>query len=170
MPYRAILIHRLFVPQFPLWCLLGYHQWWPAIVSTPAAKTLLTKLSVDPTTLSQYSLKSGVLRYRNRIWVGADKNLQQRLIAEFHSSAWGGHSGVPVTYMRLKQCFAWTRMKAAVRAFVQSCTVCQQSKYDRSKSPGLLQPLLVPDSAWQVISLDFIEVCHCPILTIVCWS
>jgi hypothetical protein len=91
----------------------------------PVAQSLLTKLSVDPTALSQYSLKSGVLRYRNRIWVGADKQLQQRLIAEFHSSAWGGHSGVPVTYMCLKQCFAWTGMKAAVRAFVQSCIVCQ---------------------------------------------
>lgn len=48
-------------------------------------------------------------------------------------------------------------MKAAVRKFVRSCSVCLQSKYDRSKSPGLLHPLPVPDSAWQVISLDFIE-------------
>lgn len=59
--------------------------------------------------------------------------------------------------MRIKQCFAWKGLKAAVRDFVQSCQTCQQSKYDRSKSPGLLQPLPVPDSAWQVISLDFIE-------------
>ena len=48
-------------------------------------------------------------------------------------------------------------MKTAVKHFVQSCAICQQSKYDRSKSPGLLQPLPVPDSAWQVISMDFIE-------------
>ena len=48
-------------------------------------------------------------------------------------------------------------MKAIVKNFVQSCCICLQSKYDRSKSPGLLQPLPVPDSAWQVISLDFIE-------------
>lgn len=48
-------------------------------------------------------------------------------------------------------------MKTAVKLFVQSCTICQQSKYDCSKQPRLLQPLLVPDSAWQVISLDFIE-------------
>lgn len=48
-------------------------------------------------------------------------------------------------------------MKTAVKEFVQSCSICQQSKYECSKSPGLLQPLPVPDSAWQVISLDFIE-------------
>lgn len=48
-------------------------------------------------------------------------------------------------------------MKTAVREFVQACVTCQQSKYDRAKLPGLLQPLPVPDSAWQVLSLDFIE-------------
>lgn len=40
---------------------------------------------------------------------------------------------------------------------MQFCLVCQQSKYDRSKLPGLLQPLPVPAFAWHVISLDFIE-------------
>lgn len=48
-------------------------------------------------------------------------------------------------------------MKTAVKEFVLSCSICQQSKYDRSKPPGLLQPLPMSDSAWQVIYLDFIE-------------
>lgn len=48
-------------------------------------------------------------------------------------------------------------MKSVVKAFVQACSVCQQSKYNRNKSPGLSQPLPVPNSAWQVISLNFIE-------------
>lgn len=47
--------------------------------------------------------------------------------------------------------------ETAVKEFVQSCSICQQSKYDRANTPGLLQPLAVPDSAWQVISKDFIE-------------
>ena len=48
-------------------------------------------------------------------------------------------------------------MKSAVQSFVVACVVCQQAKPDRSKLPGLLQPLPVPDSAWSVISMDFIE-------------
>jgi len=121
------------------------------------ATELLSKLALNPDVVPHFSLHSGLLRYRNRIWVGNDQALKQRLISEFHSSAWAGHSGVPVTYTRLKQCFAWKGMKAAVRLFVQSCVTCQQSKYDRSRAPGLLQPLPVPDSAWHVVSLDFIE-------------
>jgi transposase InsO family protein len=53
--------------------------------------------------------------------------------------------------------FAWQGMKAMVHSFVTACEVCQQAKPDRSKLPGLLQPLPVPDRAWSVVSLDFIE-------------
>jgi hypothetical protein len=69
----------------------------------------------------------------------------------------GGHSGFPVTYRRVRQLFAWPNMKGMVKDYVAGCSVCQQSKPDRSKYPGLLQPLPVPDQAWQVVSLDFIE-------------
>lgn len=48
-------------------------------------------------------------------------------------------------------------MSASVHQFVKCCTICQQAKPDRSKYPGLLQPLPVPDGAWQVVSMDFIE-------------
>ena len=40
---------------------------------------------------------------------------------------------------------------------VRTCVVCQQAKPDRSKLPGLLQPLPMPSEAWQVISMDFVE-------------
>jgi hypothetical protein len=48
-------------------------------------------------------------------------------------------------------------MRNSVHQFVCACTICQQSKPDRAKSPGLLQPLSVPSTAWQVVSLDFVE-------------
>lgn len=75
----------------------------------------------------------------------------------FHVSAVGGHSGIPVTYRRLKQFFAWPRMKTSVRSFIQACITCQQAKADRSHLPGLLQPLPVLDRAWKIISMDFVE-------------
>lgn len=74
-----------------------------------------------------------------------------------HASAVGGHSGMPVTYRRAKQHFYWPGFKSAVHAFVSECLICQQAKPDRSKLPGLLQPLPVPERAWKVLSLDFVE-------------
>lgn len=40
---------------------------------------------------------------------------------------------------------------------MQSCFTCQQAKPDRSIYPGLLQPLPIPASSWEIISMDFIE-------------
>lgn len=105
----------------PVWIqsvLDGYQQ-------DSQALSLIAKLAIDPQAVSNYTLVDGVLRYKNRIWVGANHPLQLQLIKACHSSALGGHSGIPVTYLRLKKLFAWTGLKASVCSFVKSCLVCQ---------------------------------------------
>jgi hypothetical protein len=52
-------------------------------------------------------LKQGLLRYKNRIWIGKDPVVHNHIIAALHCSALGGHSGLPATYQRVKQMFAW---------------------------------------------------------------
>ncbi|CAN6166061.1 unnamed protein product [Urochloa humidicola] len=122
-----------------------------------ATLDILAKLSLDSTAVPNFTLSQGVLRYKGRIWLGNNLVLQQKVIEAMHSSAVGGHSGVPVTYMRLKKVFAWKGMKSSVHQFVKSCLICQQAKPDRTKLPGLLQPLPVASAAWQLITMDFIE-------------
>jgi hypothetical protein len=48
-------------------------------------------------------------------------------------------------------------MKSAMKTFVQSCSICQQAKPERLRYPGLLQPLPVPETSWEMVSLDFVE-------------
>jgi hypothetical protein len=48
-------------------------------------------------------------------------------------------------------------MKIAIHNYLQPYLVCQQAKPDMSKSPGLLQPLPIPDESWQIITMDFIK-------------
>jgi putative transposase len=48
-------------------------------------------------------------------------------------------------------------MKCVIHVFVSECQLCQQAKPDRSKLHSLLQPLPVPERAWKVVSLDFVE-------------
>jgi hypothetical protein len=84
------------------------------------SKSLLSKLSIEPTAVPHYTLQNGLLRYKNTIWVGANHELQLKLMQACHNSALGGHSGVQVTYMRMKQLFAWRGMKKAIHNFVQS--------------------------------------------------
>jgi transposase InsO family protein len=121
------------------------------------AQELLAKLASSSANDPHFSLHQGLLRYKGRIWVGNNQELQHTIIQAFHSSPVGGHSGIPATYQRLKRLFAWTGMKTAVHQFVTACPTCQQAKPDRSKYPGLLQPLQIPSMAWQSISMDFVE-------------
>lgn len=83
--------------------------------------------------------------------------LQQKIMNAVHASALGGHSGFPVTYKRLKALFAWPSMKAIVHQFVDRCSVCKKAKPERIKYPRLLLPLPIPDKAWKIVSLDFID-------------
>jgi hypothetical protein len=65
----------------------------------------------------------------NRLWLGTNTDLQYKVLVAFHASPMGGHSGVPVTYRRLKQVFAKKGMKAHVHQFVMTgCNICQQVK------------------------------------------
>lgn len=38
-----------------------------------------------------------------------------------------------------------------------ACEVCKRCKSETVAYPGLLQPLPIPDQAWESISMDFIE-------------
>ena len=121
------------------------------------AQLLLSKLTIDPSAVPHFTIQEGLLRYKKRIWLGNNRDLQAQILSALHDAPSGGHSGFPVTYRRVKQLFAWKAMKSGIKAFVASCSTCQQAKPDRSKYPSLLQPLPVPSSAWQIISMDFIE-------------
>lgn len=104
-----------------------------------------------------FTLQDGVIRYKGRIWLGNNSQLQTKVLLALHASPLGGHSGFPVTYRKVKNHFAWPFLKQSVKTFVTNCQICQQAKPKRVKYPGLLQPLPVPDQAWKVVTMDFIE-------------
>lgn len=119
--------------------------------------SVLAELSVGGSVNPKFQLKDGILRYAGRIWVGNNATIQQKIMSSMHSSALGGHSGIQVTYNRIKKLFAWPGMKKHIQSFVEACSVCKQAKAEHVKYPHLLQPLPVPEHAWQVISMDFVE-------------
>jgi hypothetical protein len=78
--------------------------------------SMIAKLAIDPTAVTNFSLKNGILRYNGRIWIGKNSNMQNKLLHAYHSSAIDGHSGVPVAYARMRQLFAWQGMKSVVHS------------------------------------------------------
>lgn len=70
--------------------------------SDSQACDLLQKYSgaSDPST--PYTVRDGVIRYKGRVWLGSNTTAQDMILKSMHSSPSGGHSGIHVTYDRLK--------------------------------------------------------------------
>lgn len=120
------------------------------------AQELLTRLSVTSPDDQGFALEHGLIKYKNRVWIGSNTALQTKLISALHDSAIGGHSGIQATYHRIKKLFYWPGLKVAVDSFIKQCPVCQQAKHSNLKPAKLLQPLPVPNGSWQDLTMDFI--------------
>lgn len=107
--------------------------------------------------MGHFSLNSGIIKYKQRVWLGSVTALHAKVTTALHATPVGGHSGVEATYNRVKKLFTWPKMKQFITEFISQCSICQQAKPERVAYPRLLSPLPIPERAWQVVSLDFIE-------------
>jgi hypothetical protein len=118
----------------------------------PHYTNLLQQLTVDSQSVQHYSLHSGILRFKGRIYVGNANGLRSKILSSLYSSAIGGHSGMKATYQRVRRIFQWPNMKKQVEEFVVACATCQRNKAEHYHYPRLLAPLPIPDIAWSFIS------------------
>ena len=66
------------------------------------------------------------------------------------------HPGVTKMRVDLKPIFFYKGMKEYIVNYVARCLECQQVKDEHRHLVGLLQPHAIPESKWEVISMDFI--------------
>jgi hypothetical protein len=78
------------------------------------------------------------------------------ILSEAHRAVYMAHPGVTKMRADLKPLFFWKGMKADIVNFVARCLECQQVKAEHRHPRGLLQPHAIPESKWEVISMDFI--------------
>ena len=84
--------------------------------------------------------------YKGKILLDHTSPLVQSVLQECHSTPLGGHGGMQKTMARVCVAFSWDGVKRDVRKFVQECDICQRVKYSTQATPGLLQPLHIPDN------------------------
>ncbi|KAD2805340.1 hypothetical protein E3N88_38717 [Mikania micrantha] len=119
-------------------------------------RTILQKLSHDPSSVPNFSLVNSLLLYKGRVVIPDVPAIRQSILHEGHNSPIAGHGGFLKTYRRISLQFFWPFLKQDVRSHVQQCLTCQQQKYETLSPAGLLQPLPIPQRIWEDISLDFI--------------
>lgn len=88
--------------------------------SDPAtAKILATLTAQGP--YGHFTLHQGVIKYKGRVWVGANSSIQLKILQSLHSSPLVGHSIFPITYKRIQSLFAWPNLKSMVKEYVAHC-------------------------------------------------
>ncbi|PNY06838.1 retrotransposon-related protein [Trifolium pratense] len=117
----------------------------------------IQELQADAKSHPKFTWCRGELQRKGKLVIGADPKLKQVILNWLHDSPSGGHSGRDVTAARVKSLFFWKGMNKDIQHYVRNCDVYQRCKPDLSASPGLLQPLPIPNLVWDAISMDFIE-------------
>lgn len=125
-------------------------------ITCPDLRLLHTQLHQDKLDATVYSQRDGLLYYKQKLLISAHSNLKQKLLHEFHATPIAGHAGIERTFLRLGANFFWHGMRADVKQFVATCTVCQTVKHSTAAPYGLLQPLEIPDRIWEDLTMDFI--------------
>ena len=101
-----------------------------------------------------FSLNDGFLMHGNRLCI--TKDLRENIMFESHAPPYVGHRGIQTTFKELETYSYWLTMKDDVHRYVEECVTCQKVKFDRHKTPGLLQPLPILVAPWESIAVDFI--------------
>ena len=70
------------------------------------AKDLL-QLAIQLISTPGYTLAAGLIRFKGRLVVGEDRQLKDTILQSLHSSPLEEHSGLRVTYNRVRQFFFW---------------------------------------------------------------
>jgi hypothetical protein len=98
----------------------------------------------------------GLMRYNNKICVLPNDELKSLTLSKAHTAMYTAHPGVRKMREDLKPLFFWKGMKVDIVSYMARCLECQQAKDEHKNLAGLLQPHAIPESKWEVISMEFI--------------
>nr|GEU43117.1 reverse transcriptase [Tanacetum cinerariifolium] len=114
--------------------------------SDDSIQTLQQSLQDGKMAKKHYTWNNGQLLRKNNLVIGKDDELRKELMAHFHGSSVGGHSGVKVTTHKMSSMLYWKGMRKDIKKFIHECIHCQRNKPDLAAYLGLLQPLPIPNN------------------------
>ena len=83
-------------------------------------------------------------------------DLRKKILYESHNTVFTMHPGGNKMYQDMKQYYWWRGMKKDISEYVSKCLTCQQVKAEHQVPSGLLNPLIIPQWKWDIITIDFV--------------
>ena len=97
-----------------------------------------------------------VLYLQGKIYILDTFNLHWRIVSLCHNTRQAGHPGRWKTPESVSRNYWWPQMSRYVRRYISTCDLCLRTKAHRHPPVGELHPLLILDTPWDTISVDFI--------------
>jgi hypothetical protein len=126
------------------------------IVKAYANDPVCRKILERPNAHKEFTVENELIYKQRRMYVPNDINIKKRILYEHHDAPTAGHVGVTKTIKSVSRLFYWPKMHQEVKHYVLSCLPCQSNKPSNQSPVGLLQPLPVPETRWDTVSMDFI--------------
>jgi hypothetical protein len=99
---------------------------------------------------------NGLLLYKNRVYVLNVRELKLEILKEMYNVAYAGHPGYQKTVAVVKSHYFWPSLKKEIVEYIARCMECQKVKAEHRHPTELLQPLLIPEWKWDMVTMDFI--------------
>ena len=98
----------------------------------------------------------GILHFDGKLYVLPEGGAHAEVLQSNHDDLLVGHFGYARTLELIRRKYYWPHMAKEIKAYMKSCTACQQAKPTCHKPYGELQSLQQPWGPYTDISMDFI--------------
>jgi len=105
---------------------------------------------------SEWSNIDGLLHFQGKIYVPQSLDLRRQIVALCYDTQIAGHPGRWKTLELVSRNYWWPQMSRYIGQYVSTCDLCLQTKPWRRSPVGELQPLSVPDTRWDTLSINFV--------------
>jgi len=104
----------------------------------------------------KWSEDDRVLQFRGKIYIPQNSDLQRWIVSLCYDTKVARHSGCWKTLELVSRSYWWPQMSRYIRQYVSTCDLCLKTKPIRQAPVGELHPLRIPDSQWNMLSVDFV--------------
>jgi len=108
--------------------------------------------------LEDWHLEDGLLFFKDRCFIPADKDLRQNITTCYYDSLPRGHPRHLKTLKLICRNYWWPEITVFIKNYVASCAICQQMKVNTHPSASSLFPIKAQTNAllFSQVTCDFI--------------
>ena len=106
--------------------------------------------------MDYHLLANGLVGFRDKIHVSDESELKKLILRYFHVNPYSVHPRYQKILTIVKTLYYWPNLRKEVEEFTARCLDSQKVKEECKHPIGLLQPIMILEWKWEVISMDFI--------------